>query len=137
MDSVMTIFRYVNIIVGNDEEAKAFSDGHKWNLNDIEEIACKISTYEVENNGHRLVIITQGEQPVIVANNGVVTKYPVTKIPTSDIVDSNGAGDAFIGGFIGKYILGYSVEDCVKSGINAGSYIIQQPGMSKGDSFNI
>lgn len=40
-------------------------------------------------------------------------------------------------GFIGKYILGCSIEDCVKSGINAGSYIIQQPGMSKGDSFDI
>jgi len=40
-------------------------------------------------------------------------------------------------GFIGKYVLGYSTEECVKSGINAGSYIIQRPGMSKGESFNI
>lgn len=134
MDSVMTIFRYINIIVGNDEEAKAFSDGHKWNLNNIEEIACKISTFEVESDRHRLVIITQGEKPVIVAKNGVVTHYPVPKILASNIVDTNGAGDAFIGGFISRYVCGYSTEECIKSGINAGSYIVQQSGMSRGDS---
>lgn len=138
MESVMSIFRYITIIVGNDEEARAFSEGHEWNLDNIEEIACKISTFEPgKNSGHRLVIITQGENSVIVAKNEIITQYPVTKIPASDIVDSNGAGDAFIGGFIGKYVLGYSIEECVKSGINAGSYIIQRPGMSKGELFNI
>lgn len=30
--------------------------------------------------------------------DGVVTQYPVARIPASDIVDTNGAGDAFIGG---------------------------------------
>lgn len=30
--------------------------------------------------------------------DGAITHYPVPKIPTSDIIDSNGAGDAFIGG---------------------------------------
>jgi len=32
--------------------------------------------------------------------DGVITQYPVPKIPISNIVDSNGAGDAFIGGKI-------------------------------------
>lgn len=30
--------------------------------------------------------------------DGAITYYPVPKIPISDIIDSNGAGDAFIGG---------------------------------------
>lgn len=138
MESVMSIFRYVTIIVGNDEEARAFSEGHKWNLDNIEEIARKISTFEIGENGeHRLVIVTQGENSVIVVKNEIITQYPVTKIPTNDIMDSNGAGDAFIGGFISKYVLGCSVEECIKSGINAGSYIIQRPGITKGESFII
>lgn len=91
--------------------------------------------------------------------DGVLSKYPVISIPTSDIVDSNGAGDAFIGGmivffllflkkyylyiilfvlgFVSKYVLGCSTDECVNAGIKAGSYIIQQPGMSKDDSFNL
>lgn len=32
--------------------------------------------------------------------DGVLTQYPVPKILTSNIVDTNGAGDAFIGGKI-------------------------------------
>lgn len=94
--------------------------------------------------------------------DGVITQYPVPKIPISNIVDSNGAGDAFIGGkisfekqknqfilyigilkniifvgFISKYILECPIKTCIEAGINAGSYIIQQPGMTKGDSFKI
>ncbi|XP_025195500.1 adenosine kinase 1-like [Melanaphis sacchari] len=136
MDSVMSIFRFVNIVVGNDEEAKAFSEGQNWNLDNIEEIASKLSTFDIEN-GNRLVIITQGEKSVLVVKDGVITHYPVPKLPASDIIDSNGAGDAFIGGFISKYILGCPIKTCVEAGINAGSYIIQQPGISKGDSFKI
>lgn len=92
----------------------------------------------------------------------MITQYPVPKIPTSNIIDSNGAGDAFIGGkisfdkkkrlfilcigilknifflgFISKYILECPIKTCIEAGINAGSYIIQQPGMTKGDSFKI
>lgn len=33
-------------------------------------------------------------------SDGVITLYPVPKIPTDNIVDTNGAGDAFIGGKI-------------------------------------
>lgn len=40
-------------------------------------------------------------------------------------------------GFISKYVMQCSIEDCVNAGINAGSYIIQQPGMTKGDKFNV
>jgi len=36
--------------------------------------------------------------------DGIITQYPVTKIPVNDIVDSNGAGDAFIGGKFTFYI---------------------------------
>jgi hypothetical protein len=40
-------------------------------------------------------------------------------------------------GFISKYILGCPIEECVSCGIDAGSYIIQQPGITKDDSFNL
>jgi len=45
----------------------AFSNGQKWNLTNIDEIACKLSTFDIENDGYRLVIITQGEKSVLVA----------------------------------------------------------------------
>lgn len=60
------------------QEARAFSEAHKWNLDNIEEIACKLSSFEVQNNGHRLVIITQGEKSVILVKSnycGYIIQY--------------------------------------------------------------
>lgn len=34
-----------------------------------------------------------------------VTKYPVISLPSEKIVDTNGAGDAFVGGTVLCYIL--------------------------------
>lgn len=53
----------------------------------------------------RVVVITQGSSETIVAVQGVVRTFPVEKIPNHLLVDTNGAGDAFVGGFIAQ--LGY------------------------------
>ncbi|VVC27602.1 Ribokinase-like,Carbohydrate kinase PfkB [Cinara cedri] len=72
MDFVMSVYPYINIIIGNDLEAKAFSEGNKWKLNSIEDIAHKMSTLHVEHIGHRLIIITQSEKPVIVVESKIL-----------------------------------------------------------------
>ena len=64
------------------------------------------------------VIITDGENPVAWYINGLqgITETPISK----KIVDTTGAGDAFLAGLISKFISsGYpsnepDVEDCVK-----------------------
>ena len=64
------------------------------------------------------VIVTDGENPVLWYVNGL---QGLTEIPTSQkIVDTTGAGDAFLAGFISKLISsGYpsnklEIEDCIK-----------------------
>ncbi len=64
------------------------------------------------------VIITDGEKPVLWSINGL---QGITETPTSQkIVDTTGAGDAFLAGFISKLISsGYpsnelEIEDCIK-----------------------
>jgi len=64
------------------------------------------------------VIITDGKNPVLWYINGL---QGITEIPTSQkIVDTTGAGDAFLAGFISKLISsGYptndlEIEDCIK-----------------------
>lgn len=49
-------------------------------------------------------------------------------IPKEKIVDTNGAGDAFVGGFVAWLIKGKSVEDCVRAGNYAAGVVICNEG---------
>lgn len=54
------------------------------------------------------MIITQGPDPVIVAKSEgtdlLVKKFDVPKVSDDEKVDTNGAGDAFVGGFLGTLV---------------------------------
>lgn len=40
----------------------------------------------------RITVITQGADPVVVAEDGKVKLFPVTLLPKEKLVDTNGAG---------------------------------------------
>ena len=85
------------------------------------DIALQIASLPKENKKrpNRIVIITQGKDDVVVVQgnififsihlalmfilflfflDGKVTLYPAIIVPSEKIVDTNGAGDAFVGG---------------------------------------
>jgi adenosine kinase len=70
----------------------------------------------------------QGATSTIVASNGVVTEYPVEPLAKELLVDTNGAGDAFVGGFLAQLALGKSISECVRAGHFAARTIIQRSG---------
>ena len=49
-------------------------------------------------------------------------------MPVENIVDTNGAGDAFAGGFLSQFVKGKNLDDCMKAGHWAASIIIQKRG---------
>merc|ERR1719282_1185751 len=70
----------------------------------------------------------EGWEPTIVAIRGVVTRYPVIALPKEKLVDTNGAGDAFVGGFLAALVKGKDMESCCKAGAYSASVIIQHSG---------
>jgi adenosine kinase len=114
---------YWDYLIGNESEALAYSESHELGTTDIESIAKHITLLPKKNTKReRVVIITQGVDDTIVVIGDVVKntttsyKYPVHKISTSEIADSNGAGDAFAGGFLSALVKGKNLEDSVKTG---------------------
>ena len=59
----------------------------------VEEIAIKISQWPKASGTHkRITVITQGADPVVVAEDGKVKSFPVILLPKEKLVDTNGAG---------------------------------------------
>jgi sugar/nucleoside kinase (ribokinase family) len=52
----------------------------------------------------------------------------VPKIAKDLIVDTNGAGDSFVGGFFAALSRGESVIDCVKAGVKLSGIVVQHLG---------
>lgn len=63
----------------------------------VEEIAVKISQLPKASGTHkRITVITQGADPVVVAEDGKTKLFPVILLPKEKLVDTNGAGILFL-----------------------------------------
>ncbi|KAK5168548.1 Ribokinase-like protein [Cryomyces antarcticus] len=114
---------YWDYVIGNETEALSYAESHNLNTKDIAAIAKHMAGLPKKNAARpRTVIITQGTDPTLVAvgnNSGAdvtVKEFPVHPIDKSDINDTNGAGDAFAGGFVAGIVEGKKLEDCVDMG---------------------
>lgn len=120
---------YMDYVFGNETEARTFARVRGWETENVEEIAVKISQLPKESGTHkRITVITQGADPVVVAEDGKVKLFPVILLPKEKLVDTNGAGDAFVGGFLSQLVKKKPIEDCVKAGCYAANVIIQRSG---------
>jgi len=123
----MKAFPYVDILFGNETEAATFGKEQNLGVTSVREIALKAAALPKVNSARsRLVIFTQGEDEIIAVQDGEVRTFPVGKVDT--VLDTNGAGDAFVGGFLAQYTQGKPLEVCIKCGIYAAQVVIQREG---------
>lgn len=122
---------YADIVFGNELEALAFAKEEKFETKNLHEIALKICKLpKLNEDRNRIAIITQGRDPVLLAENGKITEIPVEKLSDDEIVDTNGAGDAFVGGFLAQFVQGKPLETCILCGNWAARQIIKESGCS-------
>jgi len=122
------ILPYCDFIFGNEAEAEAYASHNGLGKGlPLEEIAQKMAQYEKINSKRpRYVIITQGPEKTIVATGESTMTYPVPHVDS--LVDTNGAGDAFVAGFLSQLALNKPISECVQAGHWAAGIIIQNPG---------
>ena len=63
-----------------------------------------------------------------------VQLYPVIELAPEKLVDTNGAGDAFVGGFLSQLVAGKSLPECIRAANFAAWTIIQQSGVTLPDT---
>lgn len=124
MPQIESVFPYITTIFGNETEALEMGKARNYGTEDIVEIAKKLS----EEGGGMRVVFTQGKDPTVVVNKGEVTQFNVPALDQSKIVDTNGAGDSFVGGFLAAEAAGKNLATCVAWGNYAARQIIQTSG---------
>lgn len=128
-DNLMQVMPYVDVLFGNETEAATFADEQGFETKDVEEIAKKAQALPKDNKKRqRVVVITQGKDGTVMAQSDKVGTFPVLEIDAKDIVDTNGAGDAFVGGFLSELVQEKALEQCVRAGHYAANVIIRQAG---------
>jgi sugar/nucleoside kinase (ribokinase family) len=80
-----------------------------------------------KEKGAKNVVIKMGEAGCYVAADGEVFEQPIYKVP---VIDTNGAGDAFIAGFIAGLAQGYDIRASVLYGSAVGAYCVGAVGAS-------
>ena len=102
-----------NMLVSNDYELALIANSTGLTAHDLLE---KVDT----------VVTTKGEQGCEIVTRAVSVTVP--PVPTDNVVDPTGAGDAFRGGLIKGMISGDSMQRCVEMGTVCAHYAIQQLG---------
>jgi len=124
---VLFLIPYADFVFGNDTEAVALSKTKGWG-EDIKEIAKKLQAEpKLNNKRQRVVVVTQGANPTIIATEGGCVRE-FTPIPCNNILDTNGAGDAFVGGFLAQLLLEKPLEVCIDAGHYCAWVVIQRSG---------
>jgi len=119
---------YVDILFCNETEALTWAETEGWESTDLKFIATRLSLIPGAKSRKRTVVITQGSEPTIVCVNGMCSEFPITMLPKEKLVDTNGAGDSYVGGFLAGMSKGLPLKDCAKAGAYAASVIVQRSG---------
>ena len=111
------------ILIGNQEEFNHLKD--KQNVMSIEEFALDIAA----KYPSLLVIVTNGGDPILlITKSQGIRKYRVP--PVDEIVDTNGAGDAFVGGLLGRLdSKSCSIEEAIEVGCFMAASVIKKRGI--------
>ncbi|XP_004846377.1 adenosine kinase isoform X3 [Heterocephalus glaber] len=110
-------------------EAATFAREQGFETEDIKEIARKTQALpKINSKRQRLVVFTQGRDDTIVATESEVTAFPVLDQDQKEIIDTNGAGDAFVGGFLSQLVFDKPLTECIRAGHYAASVIIRRSG---------
>lgn len=91
-------------------------------FDDLEEMARALRT----RSGATMVLITDGERGALLANDDGETWIPAYS--ANRVVDSTGAGDAFLGGFLAGEALGLGPVEAAKLGNACGAACVERMG---------
>lgn len=135
-DNLEIILPYLDIIFINNEEVSMFRANYNLQNLSIEQFMEFLSTKfdKFNKNKKRVIVNTRGTENTLIFVEDYIkaTKeflyIPINKVNPDLIVDLNGAGDAFSGGFLAGILNGYDISKSAKFGNLLAADVIQLKG---------
>jgi adenosine kinase len=117
--NMQRVFPYVTHLFCNETEAAALAARMGWPeaaAADLRELAKLMVAMPCKRSSGRTVVITHGAEDTVMCHRGKITTLRPPLCPREQIVDTNGAGDCFVGGFIAGVLRNLAPERCVEAG---------------------
>ena len=142
MEKIKEIANISDMIIGNMEETEVLAGGKNAVFQDTYEKVHKILLPR-----NRLLVVTCGSHGVYCSKYNyqsmrldlILQCFP-NFVKNDEIVDLNGAGDAFLGGFLAMYLKGNAnnkLFSCCKAGNDAASVILRNVGCTFPKNFKL
>jgi adenosine kinase len=137
--ALSAIFRAARIVFGNQSEILILGQqlgvveqSATEQTVDYSKLVSGIANIEtVPGQTKRLVVMTCGADPTVACETGSTPIVrPVLPIAESEIVDTNGAGDSFAGGFLAWFLRGESLEKCIDAGSYSAAANLKERGLT-------
>jgi sugar/nucleoside kinase (ribokinase family) len=116
IEDIVPLLKYIDYIIPNESEASALTG----EIDPRESARCFIE------HGAQNVIIKCGKDGCIYRSakeGGIIPAYPA-----ADVIDTTGAGDSFVAGFIYGLTKGLATPDCCRYGCAASSVVVEHMG---------
>ena len=123
------LVRKADIAKMNDDELRTMAGWHKIQKQDLEDMIRWFGdTYGVET-----VCVTRGKDGAMVMDKGEIWEHPGFRVKT---VDTVGAGDAFLAGFVSKLFDDRGAAEALKYACALGAYVATKAGATPKYHFN-
>lgn len=108
------VSHYVDILFGNQDEMKALTQLSPEKACDVLRDICST------------VVVLLGGEGCLVGSGTSRVPCPAVAVP---VIDTTGAGDLFVSGFLHGYLHGYPIQDCAYFGTLTGAAVVQVRGV--------
>lgn len=122
---VLWLAKRADIVFGNRDEFEELA-----NINQFETMDDLITDLLNSSEKEKIVVVTDGASPVYFYQGNTTSgiesdSVEVPKVEQKEIIDTTGAGDSFVAGFIHALIEGKSTRECIEVGCEISAKVIK------------
>lgn len=130
-EHLVRILPVADIVIGNSDEIRALARHHpSLSARQFDSVGAIVAAM-TELLPTQTIIVTQGGDAILLVDptRRAIETIAVPVIPTEEVVDTNGAGDAFVGGLLGAMERGLGLRMAIDVGCFLAGQIIRRPGV--------